>query len=75
MTTAFSSRLFGGSSAARVRLYICARHFNLPEYIHDLLRAAPLRREGKSVVVFTGVRLLLDSLPARSNSGVTVRAA
>lgn len=31
--------------------------------------------EGKSVRVFTGVRLLLDSLPARSNSGVTVRAA
>jgi P4 family phage/plasmid primase-like protien len=31
--------------------------------------------EGKSVRVFTGVRLLLDSLPARSSSGVTVRAA
>ena len=31
--------------------------------------------EGKSVRVFTGVRLLLNSLPARSNSGVTVRAA
>jgi len=31
--------------------------------------------EGKSVRVFTGVRLTLDSLPARSNSGVTVRAA
>ncbi len=31
--------------------------------------------EGKSVRVFTGVRLTLDSLPARSNSGVTVRVA
>jgi P4 family phage/plasmid primase-like protien len=31
--------------------------------------------EGKSVRVFTGVRLLLDSLPARSSSGVTVRVS
>ena len=31
--------------------------------------------EGKSIRVFTGVRVLFDSLPARSSSGVTVRAA
>ncbi len=38
-------------------------------------RYAFRKAEGKSVRVFTGVRLHLDSLPARSNSGVTVRAA
>ena len=37
-------------------------------------RYAFRRVEGKSVPVFTGVRLLLDSLPARSSSGVPVRA-
>jgi phage/plasmid-associated DNA primase len=31
--------------------------------------------EGKSVRVFTGVRLMTDALPTRASSGVTVRAA
>jgi phage/plasmid-associated DNA primase len=36
-------------------------------------RCAFRKVEGKSVRVFTGMRLLLDLLPARSNSGVTIR--